>query len=196
MLNFPWTKTAQRKGAVLIASGVTDVPELLPTIATTTTTREGFCDSHSSVCEKLVHGYVLAHKFIHEHPDEAMQVAFKRMSKLNIADFKESMPLILKTTPKVPRYDEANFKHAQQLMVFGGMLKKSEARAQVRGNVHQQIRRHVREAEHVGGSGAWKRCAVRSRGPPLPMSRRGSGSRNICRSRPGFHSALALIRSR
>ena len=110
----------------------TDVPELLPTIATTTTTRAGFCDSHASICDKLVHGYVLAHKFIHEHPDEALQIALKRMPKANLSDLKKSMPLILKTTPQVPRYDEAAFKHAQQLMVFGGMLKQGRSAQFVR----------------------------------------------------------------
>ena len=133
MLNFPWTETAQREGGVLLASGVTDLPDLLPTIATTTTVRAGFCDSHASICEKLVHGYVLAHKFIREHPDEALQIAVKRMPKANLSDIQKSMPLILKTTPLVPRYDAAAFKHAQQIMIVGGMMRKDEARTSFEG---------------------------------------------------------------
>ena len=163
-LNFPWIETAQREGAIELASGVTDVPELLPTIATTTTTRQGFCDSHASICEKLAHGYVLAHKFIHEHPDEALQIALKRMPKANLSDLQEIHAAILKTTPKVPRYDAAAFLHAQQIMIYGGMLKKSEARTIVRRNVHQQIRRHVREVEHVAAIGRLARASASSTG--------------------------------
>ena len=128
VLNFPWTNTAQRKGAVVLASGLHDVPELLPTIATTTTTRGDFCGSHASICAKMAHGYVLSHKFIHEHPDEALNIAVKRMPKANREDLQKSMKLILKTTPVPPRYNAANFEHAQQLMLFGGILRESEAR--------------------------------------------------------------------
>ena len=33
------------------------------------------------------------------------------------------MPVMLKTTPQVPRYDAAAFEHAQQIMIVGGMLR-------------------------------------------------------------------------
>lgn len=133
MNNFPWNETAQREGAIVLASGLTDLPELTPTIATTTTTRGDFCDSHQSICEKLVHGYVEAHKFIHEHPDQALQIAEKRMPNANLSDLQKSMPLILKTTPLVPRYQAASFAHAQEIMVAGGVLRKDEMRTSFAG---------------------------------------------------------------
>jgi len=133
VLNFPWTETAQRKGEVVLASGLHDVPELLPTIATTTTTRGDFCDSHASICAKLAHGYVLSHKFIHEHPKESLDIAVKRMSKADRSDLERSMKQMLKTTPVPPRYNAANFEHAQQLMLFGGILRQSEARKSFEG---------------------------------------------------------------
>jgi ABC-type nitrate/sulfonate/bicarbonate transport system substrate-binding protein len=126
VLNFPWAETAKRQGAMLLASGLSDVPELLPTIATTTTTRGGFCDDHASICSKMVHGYIESHKFIHEHPDQALQIAMKRMPKANAEDIKKSLQELAKTTPLVPRYDEAAFAHAQEIMVAGGMLHKDE----------------------------------------------------------------------
>jgi ABC-type nitrate/sulfonate/bicarbonate transport system substrate-binding protein len=133
MNNFPWNETAQREGAIVLASGLTDLPELTPAIATTTTTRADFCNGHASICEKLVHGYVEAHKFIHEHPDKALQVAEKRMPNANLSDLKRSMPLILKTTPLVPRYQVPGFAHAQEIMVAGGMLRKDEMRTSFAG---------------------------------------------------------------
>ena len=88
--------------------------------------RAGYCEKHESICEKLVHGYVLAHKFIHEHPQEALEVALKRMPHANKSDLENSLKDIIDTTPLVPRYKPIDFVHAQTFMVFGGILKKSE----------------------------------------------------------------------
>jgi NitT/TauT family transport system substrate-binding protein len=126
VLNFPWTKTAQRQGQMVLASGLSDVPELLPTTATTTTTRPDFCKEHRSICVKLVKGYVLSHAFILDHPKEAMEVAKKRMPKANADDIAKSFPEMAKTTPRIPAYKEESFKHARELMLVGGMIKKDE----------------------------------------------------------------------
>jgi ABC-type nitrate/sulfonate/bicarbonate transport system substrate-binding protein len=133
VLNYPWIETALREGSVLLASGATDVPELLPTIATTTTARQGFCGSHESICAKLAHGYVLSHEFIHEHPQQALQIALKRMPGANETDLEKSLTELVKTTPLVPRYEESAFQHAQQLMIFGGILSKDDAQKNFEG---------------------------------------------------------------
>jgi ABC-type nitrate/sulfonate/bicarbonate transport system substrate-binding protein len=127
VLNFPWTFTAQRQGAVKIASGLSDVPELLPTAATTTTTRPDFCKEHHSICVKLVQGYIKSHAFLLDHPDKATDVAVKIMPKANRDDIQKSLVALAKTTPRIPEYKEAYFKHVQQLMLVGGMIKKDEA---------------------------------------------------------------------
>jgi len=126
VLNFPWTISAQRQGAVLVASGLSDVPELLPTTATTTTTRPDFCKEHHSICLKLVKGYIQAHALLLDHPDKALAVAKKIMPKTNPEDISKSFDSLLRTTPRVPEYQEAYFTHAQQLMLTGGMIKKDE----------------------------------------------------------------------
>ncbi len=128
MLNYPWVETAKREGGVVMVNAITELPELTPTIATTTTARAGYCDDHGSICAKLAHGYVLSHKFIHEHPQEALEVALKRMPKANRSDLEKSMPTMLKATPEVPRYDAASFPNTQALMIFGGMMRKDESR--------------------------------------------------------------------
>jgi len=128
MLNYPWVETAKREGAVMMVNAITELPELTPTIATTTTARAGFCNDHESICAKLAHGFVLAHKFIHEHTQEALEVALKRMPKANRSDLEKSLQTMLTATPVVPRYDATSFPHAQELMIFGGMMRKDEAR--------------------------------------------------------------------
>ena len=129
VLNFPWTVSAQRQGAVLLATGLSDVPELLPTTATTTTTRPDFCKEHRSICVKLAKGYIQSHAFILDHPDKAIDVAKKKMPKANADDIAKSFPQMLKTTPRLPLYEEAYFKNAQQIMLTGGMIKEDEALA-------------------------------------------------------------------
>jgi len=123
---FPWTKTSQRQGDILFASGITDVPDLLPTVGTSTTTRPDFCDKKPSVCEKLVHGYVLAHAFIHDHPKESLNVLKKRMPNINEQDLTGSFAEMVKTTPRVPSFSDAAFLSAQKLMIVGGMMKEDE----------------------------------------------------------------------
>ncbi len=128
MLNYPWVETAEREGAAsMLVNAITELPELTPTIATTTTTRQGFCDSHESICTKLAHGYVESHKYIHEHSKEALQIALKRMPGANQSDLEKSLKVLLKATPEVPRYDADAFANTQKLMIFGGILRKDEA---------------------------------------------------------------------
>ena len=125
-LNFPWTKMAQSAGAVLVASGLTDVSELLPAAATSTSTRPDFCQQNRSICAKLVKGYVQAHAYVHANPEGTLQVATKRMPKTNLADLKASLAALRKDTPRVPAYSDEGFMHAQQLMLVGGMIRKDE----------------------------------------------------------------------
>ena len=128
MLNYPLVETAEREGAAsMLFEAITELPELTPTIATTTTTRQGFCDSHESICAKLAHGYVESHKYIHEHPKEALAIALKRMPTANQSDLENSLKVLVKATPEVPRYDANAFENTQKLMIFGGILRKDEA---------------------------------------------------------------------
>ena len=134
MLNYPWVETAERENAGdLLVNAITELPELTPTIATTTTTRQGFCNDHKSICTKLVHGYVEAHKFIHEHTDEALKIALKRMPGANKSDLEKSLNVLVKAMPETPRYNDAAFAHTQQLMIFGGILHKEEAQKDFKG---------------------------------------------------------------
>src|SRR4029079_3775495 len=103
---FPWTKTSQRQGDVLFASGLRDVPELLPTIGTSTTTRPAVCDKKPSVCQKLVAGYAKAHALIHEKPNEALAVLKKRIPAIDEADLTSSFADLVKLTPTKPSFSE------------------------------------------------------------------------------------------
>jgi ABC-type nitrate/sulfonate/bicarbonate transport system substrate-binding protein len=123
---FPWTYASQRQGDVLIASGLSDVPELLPFGSTDTATRPDFCQKKESVCRKLGRGYAQAHAFIHDHPAEAFEVVRKRLPQIDAGDLKAAFDAMVKTTPKVPTFSEEGLAHAQELMLIGGMIKPDE----------------------------------------------------------------------
>jgi ABC-type nitrate/sulfonate/bicarbonate transport system substrate-binding protein len=123
---FPFTKTSQREGNVLVASGLTDVPELLPFASADTATRPEFCEKNASICEKLCAGYAAAHAFIHDHPAEALEILRKRMPSVHPDDLKGSFEQMQKTTPRDIRMSEEGLRHAQELMLAGGMIKEGE----------------------------------------------------------------------
>jgi NitT/TauT family transport system substrate-binding protein len=123
---FPFTKTAQRQGNVLLASGITDVPEMLPFASADTATRPDFCDKHVSICEKLCAGYAAAHAFIHDHPAEALEILRKRMPNVHPDDLSGSFEQMQKTTPRSIKMSDEGLAHAQDLMVIGGMIKEEE----------------------------------------------------------------------
>lgn len=123
---FPFTKTSQREGNVLVASGITDVPELLPFASADTATRPEFCDKNVSICEKLCAGYAEAHVFIQDRPAQALDILRKRMPDVHPDDLKGSFEQMQKTTPRSIRMSEEGLAHAQELMVIGGMIKEEE----------------------------------------------------------------------
>jgi ABC-type nitrate/sulfonate/bicarbonate transport system substrate-binding protein len=122
----PWQFISMSHGDFNLASGVTDVPELLPFASTATLTRPVVCEKKPTVCEKLMAGYLEAHKYVHDHPAETLAVLQKRMPRSNPAELKQAYERMARTTPMVPSFSEEGLAHAQELMVAGGMIKESE----------------------------------------------------------------------
>ena len=122
----PWQFISMSRGDFNLASGATDVPELLPFASTATLTRPVVCEKKPTVCQKLMAGYVEAHKYVHDHPAETLEVLQKRMPRSNPAELKQAYERMAKTTPMSPEFSEAGLVHAQELMLAGGMIKESE----------------------------------------------------------------------
>jgi ABC-type nitrate/sulfonate/bicarbonate transport system substrate-binding protein len=122
-LTSPWPLVAQKQGEVLISSGYSDVPELLPFGQTVTLTRPEFCNQKPTVCEKLGTGYAQAHAFVQDNPKEALAILTKRMSRVEPDILAGAFEQMRKTTPRSPRFSEEGLKNAQDLMVVGGMIK-------------------------------------------------------------------------
>ena len=123
---FPWTKTSQRQGDVLIASGISDVPELLPFGQTATTTRPDFCEKKPTICAKLAEGYVQAHAYMQDNPKESLAILQKRMPSVHPEDLAGALVDVQKTTPRTPKFTDEGLEHVQELMIVGGMIKEEE----------------------------------------------------------------------
>ncbi len=122
----PWQFIAMSRGDFTLASGTNDVKELLPFASTVTLTRPEVCEKKPTVCQKLMAGYVEAHKYVHDHPAETIAILEHRMPKSKPAEMKQAYERMAETTPMSPAFSDEGLEHAQELMVTGGMIKESE----------------------------------------------------------------------
>ncbi len=122
----PWQFISMSRGDFNLASGVTDVPELLPFASTVTITRPVVCEKKPTICRKLMAGYIEAHKYVHDHPAETLAVLQARMPRSNPAELKQAYERMARTTPMTPEFSTEGLMHAQELMVTGGMIKPAE----------------------------------------------------------------------
>lgn len=64
--------------------------------------------------------------FLREHPTEAADILRKRFEGLEPAAFDDAFEIIRRWTAKSTRIEEEGLRHAQDLMVFAGMIKDEE----------------------------------------------------------------------
>ncbi len=131
----PWTEIAHHQGigAVLSSAITGDLPELNPVAYNVVVTRAGFCEKKPDVCKKLMAGYTEAMKFMHSNPDESIAILQKKMPKVDPGVLKTSFERIAKLTPETTKINIAGLRHAQELMIGGGMIKASEKLASFKG---------------------------------------------------------------
>lgn len=124
----PWSEIAVHQGiGMALSSAITgDLPELNPVAYNVVVTRAGFCEKKPSVCKKLMAGYTEAMKFMHSNRDESIAILEKKMPKVDHGVLARSFDEIAKLTPDTTKINLAGLRHAQELMVVGGMIKASE----------------------------------------------------------------------
>lgn len=124
----PWPQLAVHSGAaILLSSGLRgDFPELLPFNLNGITTQPDHCDRTPKVCQAIVDVYAQGMAFLREHPKEASVILRKRFEGLEPAAFDDAFEIVRKWTAKSTRIEEEGLQHAQDLMVFAGMIKDEE----------------------------------------------------------------------
>jgi NitT/TauT family transport system substrate-binding protein len=85
--SLPFTTQAVLKGeAIMLASGVTDVPDLLPIAYNLIYTRQEVCKEKREMCVRLARAYAGAAKMIQEQPNEVFEkILKKRFAKMDPA---------------------------------------------------------------------------------------------------------------
>jgi ABC-type nitrate/sulfonate/bicarbonate transport system substrate-binding protein len=82
--SLPFTTEAVVKGnAVMLASAVSDAPDLLPFAYGLVYTRPDMCTKQREKCARLARALTGANRFIHERPAEALALLRKRFDKMD-----------------------------------------------------------------------------------------------------------------
>ena len=82
--SLPFTTEAVVKGkAIMLASGASDAPDLLPFAYGLIYTRPDMCTKQREKCVRVVRALAAANRFILEKPDEALEILKKRFDKMD-----------------------------------------------------------------------------------------------------------------
>ena len=113
--------------AMMLSSGPRgEFAELNPFALNGVTALPGYCESHASVCEKMIGGYREAMLYLLDHPAESAAILKKRIPNMDPGAFDDAFAMTRKWTPRTMKISDAGIAHAQGLMVIGGMLKPEE----------------------------------------------------------------------
>ncbi len=127
----PWSFIPVRQGfGVRWISGLTgDLPELTNFSNTVVITRQGFCDEKPSVCQKVVRGYQMALKYIHEQPEGAKELLRKHFKKMDQSLFEDAFERVVRvaTSKEGGKFPPGGLAGAQDFMIKAGHLKKEDA---------------------------------------------------------------------
>ena len=133
----PWSFLPVRDGdGVLWISGLRgDLPALTNFANTVVITRQGFCDEKPSVCQKVVRGYQMALRYIHEQPDAAMKVLQKHFKRMDPKLFKDSFDRIVRVAASKEdgKFPPGGLAGAQEFMLKAHHLKPEEALKSFKG---------------------------------------------------------------
>jgi len=116
--------------AVILANGTTgdpvDPPWLAPVAANVILTRPQFCADHKSICMKMGQSMVEASKFMHEHPQDAMQLLAKRVNVTDPKILASAYQNTLVATPLSPALDAKMLSVADDMNIEAGFMKQDE----------------------------------------------------------------------
>jgi ABC-type nitrate/sulfonate/bicarbonate transport system substrate-binding protein len=125
----PWTSQAiQSAGAVRwISNPAGDLPELNPYAYNLYVTRGGYCDNTPATCQKFLRGLKEAQSFIHDHPQEALEIVRKRAApNLDAALVAQAWETYRASMPRSLEVTQVGMKNAENFSVTAGLLDESE----------------------------------------------------------------------
>jgi len=125
----PFTTQAVLKGsAVMLASAVTDTPELVPFGGAVMQALPTTCEKNREMCARMVRAYVNAMKLIHEQPDKVFnEVLTKRFAKMDPELLKAAWKQALAAHAKDIRVNVQQLENSQKVSLEAKLLDPADA---------------------------------------------------------------------
>jgi NitT/TauT family transport system substrate-binding protein len=125
--SLPYTTQAVLKGdAIMLASGATDAPELLPFAYGLIYTRKQTCKDNHEKCARIERALAAATKFIRDKPDEALAILKKRFDKMDQAVLSEAWKTVAKSHAADLHVTVASLAHSQEVSLEAKLLEPKE----------------------------------------------------------------------
>jgi NitT/TauT family transport system substrate-binding protein len=121
--SLPYTTDPVLKGgAVMLASGSADAPDLLPFAYGLIYTRPDTCAKSREKCERVVRALAAANRFIVEKPDEALALLKKRFDKMDQQVLAAAWKTVAAAHAKDLHVTVPALEHSQQVSIEAGLL--------------------------------------------------------------------------
>lgn len=122
--SLPFTTQAVLRGeAIMLASGVTDVPDLLPIAYNLIYTRPEVCKEKREMCARLARAYVGAAKMIQEQPQEVFEkILRKRFAKMDPKLLAAAWEVTQAAHAKDIRVTKEQFDNSQKISIDAKLL--------------------------------------------------------------------------
>jgi len=122
--SLPFTTEAVLKGnAIMLASGATDAPDLLPFAYGLIYTRPDMCSKQRDKCVRVSRALAAANKFILEKPAEALDILKKRFDKMDQEVLAAAWKTVSAAHAKDLRVTIPALDHSQKVSIEAKLLK-------------------------------------------------------------------------
>lgn len=122
--SLPFTTEAVSSGdAIMLASAVTDAPELLPFAYGLVQVKPETCKENREKCARVARAYQLTADFIQQKPDEAFAVLAKRFPKMEPELLKAAWQTVRAAHAKDVRVTLPALTHSEEVSIVAKLLK-------------------------------------------------------------------------
>ncbi len=126
--SLPFTTEAVIKDkAVMLASGASDAPDLLPFAYGLVYTRPDICTKQRDKCTRVARALAAANKFIVERPVEALDILKKRFDKMDPAVLAAAWQTVSQAHAKDIRVTIPGLEHSQNVSLEARLLEPKDA---------------------------------------------------------------------
>jgi len=126
--SLPFTTDAVVRGdAIMLASGVTDAPDLLPFAYGLVQTKAETCQQNRDKCVRIIRAFAGAAKFIQDNPTEALNILRKRFDKMDPKLLEAAWETVRMAHAKDIRVTEQSLVNSEKVSIEAKLLKPEDA---------------------------------------------------------------------